>query len=357
MKGGVRMVEEVYEKLAQKLEGHPAGFPRTETGIELKLLEKIFTPDEAAMAVDLLPRPETIAQITERTGMDPTETGQMLGRMVGKGQIMTFPMGDEQAFIFIPFIVGIYFYQVGSVDEELARLFEEYHRQWAEGVFNTGPTHHRVVAIERSIPVEFEVMPYERVNSILEGGRSFGLFPCMCKLQKTNLGEGCNHPVMSCLIFSPVEGAYDNVPGIQSLTKDEALQTLRDFEEAGLVHATGNFQDGNNYICNCCTCSCTFLRALAEYGIEDSVAKSNFYAVVNDEACDGCEDCIDSCQFDAITVDDGRTLIDVKRCTGCGLCVVKCPTEALNLARKSEEVHTPKNIEEWNQERAQARGS
>ena len=34
------MVEEVYEKLAQKLDECPSGYPRTDTGIELKILER-----------------------------------------------------------------------------------------------------------------------------------------------------------------------------------------------------------------------------------------------------------------------------------------------------------------------------
>ena len=38
---------DVYERLARKLDGLPNGFPRTEIGVELKLLRKIFHPEEA----------------------------------------------------------------------------------------------------------------------------------------------------------------------------------------------------------------------------------------------------------------------------------------------------------------------
>jgi hypothetical protein len=34
------MVDDVYEKLAQKLDAWPSGYPRTDTGIELKSLRK-----------------------------------------------------------------------------------------------------------------------------------------------------------------------------------------------------------------------------------------------------------------------------------------------------------------------------
>jgi Pyruvate/2-oxoacid:ferredoxin oxidoreductase delta subunit len=354
-------VVQIYERLARKLDALPSGYPRTESEIELKILEKIFSPEEAALANDLLLRPETATQIADRTGRDPAETAKMLETMTRKGQITGFPMGEERAYMILPFIVGIYFFQVGSIDQELAGLFEEYHKEWSEGVFESTPTHHRVIPVGESIPVDFEVFPYEKAETMLKDAKSFGLFPCMCKLQKANIGEACNHPVMSCLLYSSTEGAYDGVPGIQALSKEEAFKALRDFEDAGLVHTAGNFREpiaGSDYICSCCTCACSFLRALSEYGIENSVAKSNFYAVVAEDACTGCETCLGRCQFSAISISDGVSHVDKTRCTGCGLCVVTCPSKALHLARRSQEeaVHTPRNILEWREERAGARG-
>jgi ferredoxin len=208
------------------------------------------------------------------------------------------------------------------------------------------------------VPVEFEVFPYEQATTILKDAKSFGLYPCMCKLQKTHLGEGCDHPVMSCLAFAPVEGAFDAAPGIQVLTREEAFQALRDFEDAGLVHTTGNNIESTNYICSCCTCSCTFLRALTEFGLENSVARTNFYAVVDEDACTGCGTCLDRCHFGAITMADDVSHVDRQRCAGCGLCIITCPNEARSLLRRSEDetVHTPRSIQEWNQERAESRG-
>ncbi len=41
------MHEEVYHKLAKVLDTLPNGFPATESGIEIRLLKKIFTPEQA----------------------------------------------------------------------------------------------------------------------------------------------------------------------------------------------------------------------------------------------------------------------------------------------------------------------
>ncbi len=44
------MTDDVYRRLAQRLDALPHGFPSTESGAELRLLEKIFEPEEANLA-------------------------------------------------------------------------------------------------------------------------------------------------------------------------------------------------------------------------------------------------------------------------------------------------------------------
>jgi hypothetical protein len=53
------MNKEVYKKLRSHLHEHPLGFPETENEIEMKILERLFSEEEAEMALHLTPRPET----------------------------------------------------------------------------------------------------------------------------------------------------------------------------------------------------------------------------------------------------------------------------------------------------------
>ena len=62
------MSHEMYQKLAKVLDTLPNGFPSTDSGIEIKILEKIFTPEEADLFCDLRLSYETAEQIANRTG-------------------------------------------------------------------------------------------------------------------------------------------------------------------------------------------------------------------------------------------------------------------------------------------------
>jgi electron transport complex protein RnfB len=44
------MDQEVYERLARHLDQLPAGFPKTESGVELRILKRLFTEEEAELA-------------------------------------------------------------------------------------------------------------------------------------------------------------------------------------------------------------------------------------------------------------------------------------------------------------------
>ncbi len=52
-------MSDVYKLPANKLDRLPNGFPATDSGIELRILRKIFDPDAAEMALKLKPKPET----------------------------------------------------------------------------------------------------------------------------------------------------------------------------------------------------------------------------------------------------------------------------------------------------------
>ncbi len=80
---------------------------------------------------------------------------------------------------------------------------------------------------------------------------------------------------------------------------------------------------------------------MVEYGSENSIARSDFYAEVDEDQCTGCEACIDRCQFNAMAMVDGICEVDRNHCYGCGLCISWCSVEALSLVQKDPAELTP----------------
>ena len=353
------MSEDVYRKLAQRLDAIPNGFPATESGVELRLLAKIFTPEEAALAAVMRLTREPAANIAARAGVEPDAAYRTLKGMARKGLIRAQRGESQLVFGLMPFVVGIYEEQLPRMDAELAALFEQYYQETQGGaIIRDAPPVHRVIPVEEAIPFDLEIFPYERASELLEGAKAWGVRDCICRVQQRLVGKGCDHPVENCLLFAPIEGAFDHSKATRAITKEEALRILREAEEAGLVHSTANHRDPHFYICNCCTCCCGILRGVAEFGIPTAIARSDFHAVVDAEVCAGCGDCMERCQFGALSVPEEVCVVDYARCVGCGLCATVCPTSALHLERRPEgEVPPPPaDIKEWAVQRAQERG-
>ncbi len=351
------MEKDAYKRLAERLDALPNGFPATEDGAELRLLAKLFTPEEAVLAAQLRLTRETPDQIAARIGADPNSLRKLLKGMARRGLIAAERTENGLGYGLMPFVVGIYEMQIGSLDAELAQLFEDYYQQTFTKSLAVKPQFHRVIPVGESIRVDMEVHPFESAADLVDAAQAWGVLDCICRKQKALIGDPCEHPVDVCMTLSETPGAFDNSPVIQAVDRAEALATLQRAADAGLVHSVSNNQKGLHYICNCCTCSCGILRGMSEMGLANVVARSAFVNQVDETLCSVCEICLEYCQFDALSVDD-TLLVDAMRCVGCGVCVPSCPSEALGLIRRpAEEIPAlPETLKEWGLERAAARG-
>jgi len=353
------MTDDVYRKLAQRLDEIPNGFPVTDSGIELRLLEKIFTPEEAALACAMRLTYEPAADIAARAGVDAKVTSRMLKGMVRKGQIRVRVAERQLLFRLMPFVVGIYEDQLPRMDAEMAELFEQYfYETRGAGFVEIAPAVQRVIPVSEAIPVDVEVFPYERAVELIQSAKSWGVRDCICRVQQKLVGKGCDRPVETCLVFAPVEGVFQGDGPDRPITKEEALHILRQTEEAGLIHSTGNYRDGHAYICNCCTCCCGILRSVVEFDLPTTTVSSGFCAIVDADECIGCGECVQQCQFKALSVPEDVCQVDEARCVGCGQCTTVCPTDAISLERlpEGESSPPPADFKEWLDERAEERG-
>lgn len=353
------MEKDVYRQLAETLDAIPNGFPATESGVELRVLARIFAPEEAALAAQMRMEFEPAGEIATRAGTEPQRARQSLRGMARKGLIRARRGVGELRYALMPFVVGIYEEQLPRIDAELAALVEQYFRE-TRGltILETPPPIHRVVPVGEAVPHDLEVFPYERAVAIVESAKSWGVRECICRVQKRLIGKECDHILEACLMLAPVEGVFRSGGVTRPISREEAMGILRQTEEDGLVHSTGNYRDGIHYICNCCTCCCAVLQGMVEFDVPNAVANSGFRSVVRVESCIGCGDCVERCPFGALSVPDDVCVVDAARCVGCGVCAVACPADALYLERlpATDAPLLPDDIAEWAELRAQARG-
>jgi len=349
------MTDQVYKQLAEALDRLPNGFPRTPSGVELRLLEKIFSPDEASLARHLSGSMEPIDVIAARVGLDVKEARKRLMKLARRGVVWFDKEGGTPRFRLAPFIVGIYEAQLELMDHELAHLAEEYLvNGGAVGIMKPQPALHRVIPAQDSVKSEW-VLPYDDVKAILMSAKTYAVRDCICRVQQDELGtRQCDFPVKLCLSFSSSERPARP----DDISQAEALAILDQAEDVGLVHTVSNVVEGVGYVCNCCGCCCGILRGITEFGIEQSVAAANYYAVIDAEECVGCWTCIERCQVNAISEGEGAAVVDRERCIGCGLCVTGCPDGVPQLVRKpeAEMIRPPENYAAWEHERLVNRG-
>lgn len=348
---------EIYKRLAETLDALPNGFPPADDGAELRVLMKLFTPEEAELAVQLTPHLESVEAIATRTGREAGPLRKRLKDMARRGLISVGQVTGGLGFGLMPFVVGIYEMQVNTMDRELAQLVEDYFQRAFERALQFQPPFHRVIPIGESVRNDIEVHPYENAVALVEAAQAWGVLDCICRKQKALIGEACGHPLDVCMTLDERPGAFDNSPAIRALNREEALATLKRAAEAGLVHSVSNNRHGVTYICNCCTCSCGILRGMANAGAANVIARSAFVNTVDETQCSACEACLPYCQFGALEM-GGVVKVNAARCVGCGVCVPACPTEALRLVRRAEEdvLPMPDTPADWKAQRAAARG-
>jgi Pyruvate/2-oxoacid:ferredoxin oxidoreductase delta subunit len=334
---------DVYEELRIHLDKHPTGAP-DEPEIN-EILSTLFTADEARVASNTPFLLKTAAVIAERAGVPEDDAVALLESMADKGMVFARDKNGERRYALMPIMPGIFEipYMKGEKDaslERLAELWDTYLLKHAKEMCGAGPSAARVVAVQEEVENQPQVLTYEMINELIDGAKSVGLAHCACR----TAFENCDRPREACMLFDEtcdflVERGY-----ARYLTKDEMKKMLVEFEEMGLVHNVNNTQDRLQFICNCCSCCCGFLRIMKEYGKPSVLATSGFLAEVDADLCSGCAVCEERCPMDAIEIVDDLAVIDAERCIGCALCVSGCDTDAIEMLRREELPETPDSL-------------
>ncbi len=381
---------DIYERLASALEALPHGFCRTESGVEIQLMKKAFTPEEVWLAGQLTRFPETAAEIAKRVGRDVAEVTALLDRLIplglvslpgstAGGGVLKEEMKGEKKYRLRPFMVGWYEAGMRRLDKEFAELFEQFIIEGGgERVFAPRPGLLGVVPVRGSLKPEYvKREPHIDIDAHFQRHERFLVIPCVCKREREILGDySCKLPMKRCGFV----GLPPQTPlGETVMGREDASELLAKLEKQGHCHLAfygfTMFADAPQFMgtCNCCSCCCGILHGPKLAGLDMSTKgpqKSNYRAVIDEEKCTACGACIRRCPVDAISegpkrlplacpcgvlpeMRPGKSVVDRDKCIGCGVCVIGCPEDAIVMEPVPEEewFHVPSCMAEWEEMR------
>jgi NAD-dependent dihydropyrimidine dehydrogenase PreA subunit len=237
---------------------------------------------------------------------------------------------------------GIYEFQVNNLDLGFVQDFNEYIRTRDKPSRPQRIPQLRTIPIRKSIEPQLEILPYERAEELVKAQEKFAVATCICRREKQIMGNGCDAPQETCLMFGDWADYYVRNGLGRYINQDEVMEILAEADKANLVLQPSNSKD-IALICCCCGCCCAVLTRIKLHPKPSKLVASAFMARHDPETCDVCGICVDRCQMEALTLGDDHVVLNSDRCIGCGLCVSTCPTGSLTLVRKpaSEKINVP----------------
>lgn len=139
-------------------------------------------------------------------------------------------------------------------------------------------------------------------------------------------------PLETCLLIGELAEAWVEAGRARRVSVDAAREVLLIANVHGLVHQAAYQPDHSLWaICSCCSCCCYLLQVLKYYNRSDLVVRSDYVAVVDEQRCSNCGQCVPRCNFGGLVLSDSRQEFHQEQCYGCGLCVTACPEQVIRL--------------------------
>ena len=358
------MSTDIYDRLAAALDGIPSGgYPSTPSGAGIRLLKKSFTEEEVELAAEMGRQFEEIGDLAERVGWPTEKAKDVMEGCLAKGLVFKRVVDGKESYRLAAFLGVWYERLMGDQmrhDVEFAELFDEYMKEAGGKILSPRPGGSRVVPVRGSLKPEL-LQPYDDIDAHFARYERFRVIDCICQIQRDLVAESCGRPLKRCGFGGlPAETPLsENV-----LSREQAIELFAQLEDEAVVHTGfyGSVKGSKAPVfvgcCNCCDDCCALLRGINEWGADESPQRSNYRAVLNEESCISCGDCVQRCQVHAIALsDDDIAEIDRDRCIGCGLCVTTCPGEAIELEPVSAEewFDPPSSFWEYEERRLKAR--
>jgi len=344
----------IFRLLQRHLDNQAVGFPAAWSGADIRLLKRLFSSDEAKLALHLTYKPEPTETIIERAAprFSAEQAKVLLEAMLQKGAIGWKEKNGTAHWCVLPLVIGMYEFQDGDPSPEFLDDARAYFKTLGFGrsFLAVEPSQMRTIPIPLSITVEHPVATYDQIRTIVRDSPGpFVVIPCICRRSKAMKNNPCAKTSReeTCLAFGDMAKMVLRRKHCREVTREVVLTILEQNEEDGLVLQPANTRQPD-FVCSCCGCCCGMLSYQKFLPHPVDFWSSNYYAEVSAEACSQCGTCVSRCQVSAVTLTgpSGEAKIDLSRCIGCGLCVPTCPSKAIRLKKKDPETVPPANEED-----------
>jgi len=313
----------------------PGGFPKTPEGVELKILKRLYTPEDAELFMKLKLEPESVREIGARLGCNEYDLSEKLEDMAQRGLIFRVHDDGKHKYKVEQFVVGIWEFQVNRLDLELTRLMDEYalYLGMTNVMVKTKAIH--IIPVDKALDKIPFVETYNRMKDLVKDEDVIAVTPCMCAQMEISKGGACRGPAEKCLYFGDLaQYLIDNKMG-RRINKDELMDLLKVAEESALVINASN-NEKLSIVCLCRGCCCKELNGYKMLPRPIEMVNSHYQARIDTELCSACGICLERCQVDAIKEIADTMEVAMDRCIGCGLCVTTCPEEAISLIANTD---------------------
>ena len=350
-----------YKNLVDRLNRFPQGAPPSE--LLYKILEVLFTADEAEFVSKLSIKPFTAEKAARLTNKTLPETEVMLETLASRGILLDTECEGKSYYTLPPPMAGFFEFSMmrirNDVDQKLlAELFYEYlnvEEDFIRELFTNCETKlGRVFVNESSLHngIELKVLDYERASEVIKTASHIGVGICYCRHKMEHLGKACSAPMEICMTFNDVASSLVKHGIARKIDSREGIDLLQTASEKNLVQFGENVREKVGFVCNCCGCCCEAMLAAKRFGFLNPVHTTNYLPEIETEKCNGCGKCVEACPVEAMSLVSANDPVKSKRkkarleeniCLGCGLCVKNCNIGALRLRARTQRIITPVN--------------
>jgi Fe-S-cluster-containing hydrogenase component 2 len=283
-----------------------------------------------------------------KKGITKADFEEALSRLIPKGLLDKFQKNNEWGYERAPVIVVLEMAVREEENSHFRAITAKVMNDLIEGAAEVIPTrtpYYRVLPVQETvqraptprsikvnqdISIPNQVLPLDVISEMMKTVDLIALSNCYCRSAKSVLGEACDHPLETCFYFDELAQMKLQTDYAREIDYDEAMEILYECEAQGLVHNVSNCEGKIQTLCNCCECSCGVLKAWTR-GVRNTTSPSRYLVRLDPARCTVEKDCLEACPVTALSVVDGKLVIDEMECLGCGLCIPSCAKGALAL--------------------------